>query len=158
MCLQNGPKCDKGQVVLYLRLDVVLSRLDLFAKWCRGQVVPTWRSSGGEVVGWSKCDKLAWGEGGCGEGWLGETKITTIITIMSEHHHDIGSWPPELSKLIIGLGAETKWMDSDVMSKWCDLGKGKGKVVKTRRHPFSLKGGATWFLMIFHPILRQLLN
>ena len=153
MCLQNGPKCDKGQVVLYLRLDVVLSRLDLFAKWCRGQVVPTWRSSGGEVVGWSKCDKLAWGL------WrgMGRRDENHHNNHYHEYHHDISSWPPELSKLIIGLGAETKWMDSDVMSKWCDLGKGKGKVVKTRRHPFSLKGGATWFLMIFHPILRQVL-
>ena len=157
MCLQNGPKCDKGQVVLYMRLDVVLSRLDLFAKWCRGQVVPTWRSSGGEVVGWSKCDKLAWGGGRLWRG-MARKEENHHNNHYHEYHHDISSWPPELSKLIIGLGAETKWMDSDVMSKWCDLGKGKGKVVKTRRHPFSLKGGATWFLMIFHPILRQLLN
>ena len=56
-------------------------------------MVPTWRSSGGEVVGWNKCDKLAWGGegGGCGEGWVGETKITTITIIMSEHHHHISS-------------------------------------------------------------------
>ena len=82
MCLQNGRKCYRGQVVLNMRLDMVLSRQgqtclqnDVEVKWFPpgGVVVERWQG-GASVTNWP---------GGCGEGWVGETKITTITTIMS---------------------------------------------------------------------------
>ena len=80
---------------------------------CWGQVVPTWRSSGGEVVGWSKCDKLAWGL------WRGMTRRDK--NHHNNHYHEWASpwhWlmTTRTIKIDYWIGGRNK-----MNGFWCDV-------------------------------------